>query len=641
MWLRLGGVLSRLRPDGGEHVDDDDEDAAQVTFGSAEMDRLERRADDLDLPFTQQGDPDGRQFGLTRAERQRLKRAALNEDLDAVFDVAGLEESLRRDLRGEELPGERRGRGLVTDIRDFVALPYTAVGADGPGRRFVSQWYDDYSIGVGSAIGARWNDVARFLAHAVYGTPGTSEWRVKRMDGLDPSDPTFDDLRRLTTREGKSFQAQFGAPDRGLTEGERRVREAIEAADAHERPDRLTRERREWSGRQDNATADKDFYALHYEARLTVPQTNRLLNRYQSADRVLFQARNNPDALTTFSGVSSRSIEKLRAIDPAEAILTPAEREARAEEQRREQQRAAERRQERALARTTETFGSFESGDVERTVIFVGCGAQKQETAAPARTLYTSTYFTVKREFAETFADQWYVLSAEYGLVAPDEVIEPYDTTLSGLVDWQVQRWADDVQQALPNLSSARVVVLAGRDYVAPLRSVLAAEAADLRLPLAGLGIGEQMGWLREQIDAFDGSTPAWLEPTAVPESVNGWALETAAGDGSRYEWFAPGSEQFGPPARDGIEAIGGGNRWYVRTFTARPKRQQSLDAFATDPDTDTAFDRSAYTTLRLSEMNATRDGAIERAITYMERVPAPGHAAATEEPEETEGTDS
>ena len=44
--------------------------------------------------------------------------------------------------------------------------------------------------------------------------------------------------------------------------------------------------------------------------------------------------------------------------------------------------------------------------------------------------LYRSVWFLKARACAEAVGSCWFILSAEYGLVHPDEMIEPYEMTL-------------------------------------------------------------------------------------------------------------------------------------------------------------------------------------------------------------------
>ena len=54
-----------------------------------------------------------------------------------------------------------------------------------------------------------------------------------------------------------------------------------------------------------------------------------------------------------------------------------------------------------------------------RSIALVGCGRAKRDVPAPASDLYTSRGFRLRAAYAEQEADQWFVLSAEYGLVGP------------------------------------------------------------------------------------------------------------------------------------------------------------------------------------------------------------------------------
>lgn len=141
-----------------------------------------------------------------------------------------------------------------------------------------------------------------------------------------------------------------------------------------------------------------------------------------------------------------------------------------------------------------------------KTAVLVGCGDAKLDKPAPARDLYTSSFFQLKRRYAEAVGDYWYVLSAEHALVAPNEVLEPYDTEI-GEVDGNA--WEERVRSELPPLMGATVVVLAGRDYVeaGDLETTLEMYADDVEYPLEGMGMFDQQEWLSEQLDELE-ATP-------------------------------------------------------------------------------------------------------------------------------------
>lgn len=142
----------------------------------------------------------------------------------------------------------------------------------------------------------------------------------------------------------------------------------------------------------------------------------------------------------------------------------------------------------------------------------VGCGNAKQDTPAPARELYTSTYFALKRQYAVEHADSWHILSSKHGLVDPDESIVPYDASLSTRTDSYigddaVAQWSEHVRADLEaHLTECdptpTVVVLVGEDYARPLDPLLEQSRFDVEWPFrqdALAGMGDQMHWLSEQ----------------------------------------------------------------------------------------------------------------------------------------------
>ncbi|GBE22393.1 endonuclease III [bacterium BMS3Bbin01] len=133
-------------------------------------------------------------------------------------------------------------------------------------------------------------------------------------------------------------------------------------------------------------------------------------------------------------------------------------------------------------------------------LVLVGCVAQKQARPAPAKDLYTSTLWNKRRRYAESTGQRWGILSAEYGLVDADTIIEPYDRYMgSQPKDYRVQ-WsratADQVIRRCRELGFRTVEVHAGAAY---LENGLIEQLnrADIRVfwPLKGMRIGEQLSW--------------------------------------------------------------------------------------------------------------------------------------------------
>lgn len=152
-------------------------------------------------------------------------------------------------------------------------------------------------------------------------------------------------------------------------------------------------------------------------------------------------------------------------------------------------------------------------------IALVGCGKSKIDVddgeAVPAKDLYDSAYFQLKREYAETCCDKWRILSAKHGLLSPDEEIGPYDATLnprsdSYIGDYEAGKWAVRTADSIGVFDSVQAihshyVVLAGEDYVTHVEDALQ-RLRHVRFPFRRDdlgGNGDQMAWLREQIDSY------------------------------------------------------------------------------------------------------------------------------------------
>lgn len=67
-------------------------------------------------------------------------------------------------------------------------------------------------------------------------------------------------------------------------------------------------------------------------------------------------------------------------------------------------------------------------------IALISCVKQKADKPQKARNLYISSLFVKSLEYAEKInVDKIYVLSAKYGLVPIDKVIEPYEKTLNNM----------------------------------------------------------------------------------------------------------------------------------------------------------------------------------------------------------------
>ncbi len=133
----------------------------------------------------------------------------------------------------------------------------------------------------------------------------------------------------------------------------------------------------------------------------------------------------------------------------------------------------------------------------KRSPIVVGCVKTKGERRARARELYTSPLFRKRRAFAESSERPWLILSAKYGLIRPEEKIDPYDVTIPGLSKGQKRELAELVAKQAKRLLaySDPVEVHASAPYAAILRSA----GIDVDHVMKRKQIGQQLSWYKKR----------------------------------------------------------------------------------------------------------------------------------------------
>ncbi len=133
-------------------------------------------------------------------------------------------------------------------------------------------------------------------------------------------------------------------------------------------------------------------------------------------------------------------------------------------------------------------------------VALISCCGLKLQEPAPAEQLYQSTLFKKNLAYAKQIADQVFILSAELGLVQLDQVIEPYDFTLTKQSKQFKLIWSEFVAEQLELVvpAGAELTILAGRSYRDHLLPFL--DSYTVQVPLAGMGIGEQLSWLTKEV---------------------------------------------------------------------------------------------------------------------------------------------
>lgn len=157
----------------------------------------------------------------------------------------------------------------------------------------------------------------------------------------------------------------------------------------------------------------------------------------------------------------------------------------------------------------------------------VGCVKSKLAVPAPACELYTSPLFKGRRAAVQRSCDRWFILSAAHGLVPPDQVLEPYDVTLTMMDREQRRRWAQQVLaqfgETAGGLAGQTFEVHAGSAYAdRGLVEGLRAAGATVELPVAGLTFGQQLAWYRTRPARPGDNAPASTSSSGAPPPARG-----------------------------------------------------------------------------------------------------------------------
>ena len=136
------------------------------------------------------------------------------------------------------------------------------------------------------------------------------------------------------------------------------------------------------------------------------------------------------------------------------------------------------------------------------TIALISCVSQKATHKTEARNLYISSLFTKSLKYIETILkpDKTYILSAKYGLLKIDEVIEPYNETLNKKNREEQQEWAKKVLLQINkecNVKNDTFIFLAGKKYYQDLIHSL----PNNKIIMENMPIGKRLQWLKKKLE--------------------------------------------------------------------------------------------------------------------------------------------
>jgi len=140
-----------------------------------------------------------------------------------------------------------------------------------------------------------------------------------------------------------------------------------------------------------------------------------------------------------------------------------------------------------------------------KRIVLVGCCAEKLDRVAPARQLYRSQLFRKASTWAQAQGAPWFVLSAAYGLIKPDDQLAPYDKTHANMTPAERSAWAGVVHDQISGLCNfwdveqLEIVMLAGEKYAGWI-PLVEAWGCKVVQPMKGMQVGQRLQWLTAQL---------------------------------------------------------------------------------------------------------------------------------------------
>jgi hypothetical protein len=138
-----------------------------------------------------------------------------------------------------------------------------------------------------------------------------------------------------------------------------------------------------------------------------------------------------------------------------------------------------------------------------KTLGLISCTKKKQNHSCKASEMYSaSDLFRKAYAYAVKNYNVVAILSAKYGLLLPDDEIDPYNVTLNDMSSDEVRRWSERVFAQMKNKLNLQDFDKAHfhtgskyREYLIPKLEHLGLKCA---VPLKYLSIGKQLAWYKE-----------------------------------------------------------------------------------------------------------------------------------------------
>ena len=143
--------------------------------------------------------------------------------------------------------------------------------------------------------------------------------------------------------------------------------------------------------------------------------------------------------------------------------------------------------------------------DISKPIVFVGCGVTKMKKPCKAKYMYVGNYVQTCLAYGQTFTCQEniFILSANYGVVALEDKIEPYNKTLNKMSNEEKEQWKNKVISQCNYLgisSNTQIIFICGKNY----HQLLSGYFNNITLPLPEKRILIQQNFMNGQIREYN-----------------------------------------------------------------------------------------------------------------------------------------
>lgn len=123
---------------------------------------------------------------------------------------------------------------------------------------------------------------------------------------------------------------------------------------------------------------------------------------------------------------------------------------------------------------------------------FIACSKQKKHYPCTANLMYGGSLFKKSLQYCRLHYEHIYILSAKYGVLELNQVIEPYDLTLKNMSKLERAAWYRKVSNQMLEMKIPQPFVFyTGHLYNDPFAGIK---------PLNGLGLGQQLQYFTERL---------------------------------------------------------------------------------------------------------------------------------------------